>query len=64
LIRTGNRSRARFIGQQYAVETSWKIDRHAALTVNYSRFNVGKFLRETPPAGNTDYFAAWVTYKF
>jgi hypothetical protein len=64
VIRTGNHSRARFIGQQYALETRWKIDRHAALTVNYSRFNVGKFLQETPPARNTDYFAAWVTYKF
>jgi putative oxidoreductase len=49
LIRTGNQSRARFVGRQYAVETSWKLDRHTTLTVNYSRFQVGKFLRDTPP---------------
>jgi hypothetical protein len=49
LIRTGNRSRALHVGRQYGVETSYKIDRHIVLTVNYSRFNAGKFLRETPP---------------
>lgn len=64
LIRTGNKSAARFIGRQFAVETSYKVDRHTTLTANYSRFDVGRFLRETPPAKNTNYFAAWLTYKF
>ena len=64
LLRRGDMSRARFIGRQYAVEGSYKIDSHTSLTINYSRFNVGKFLRETPPAENTNYFAAWLTYKF
>jgi hypothetical protein len=64
LVKKGDQSDARFIGQQYTAEMKWQIDRHAALNINYSRFNVGEFLRETPPARNTDYFAAWVTYKF
>jgi hypothetical protein len=64
LVKKSDQSDARFIGQQYTAEMKWQIDRHAALNINYSRFNVGEFLRETPPARNTDYFAAWVTYKF
>lgn len=64
LIRTGNKSAARYVGRQLAIETSYKVDRHTTLAANFSRFNVGKFLRETPPAENTNYFAAWLTYKF
>lgn len=64
LLRSANNSRARFIGWQYAVEGSYQFDRHASLTINYSRFNVGGFLRQSPPAENTNYFAAWLTYKF
>ena len=64
VLRNANNSRARFIGRQYAVEGNYKIDSHTSLTINYSRFNAGRFLRESPPAENTSYFAAWLTYKF
>ncbi len=64
LLRGGKLSRARFIGRQYAVEGSYKIDSHTSVTMNYSRLDVGEFLRESPPAENTNYFAAWLTYKF
>jgi hypothetical protein len=64
LLRTGRRSNARFVGHQPGVEVRWQIDRHTTFTVNYARFQTGRFLRETPPGENTTYFAAWVTYKF
>ena len=64
VLKSGNQSRALHIGRQFAVEVNYKIDRHTTLAANYSRFDVGRFLRETPPAENTNYFAAWLTYKF
>lgn len=64
VLKSGNSSRALHIGQQFAVEGNYRIDRHTTLAANFSRFDVGRFLRETPPAKDTNYFAAWLTYKF
>lgn len=62
--RTGQYSRARFIGHQPGIEVNLKADRHTTFTLNYAGFLAGRFLRETPPGKNTTYFAAWMTYKF
>lgn len=64
ILKSGDRSRALFIGREFTVEGSYKFDSHLTLTANISRFQVGKFLRESPPAENTNYYAAWLTYKF
>jgi len=64
LLRTGQLSRARFIGHQPDFELRWLADRHTTFFLNYGRFFVGRFLRETPPGKNTTFIAAWVTYIF
>lgn len=64
LLRTGRLSRARFIGHQPGVGIDWFADRHTTFSVEFGRFLVGPFLRETPPGENTTYFAAWMTYRF
>lgn len=64
LLRTGQLSRARFIGHQPDFELRWLANRHTTLFLNYGRFFVGRFLRETPPDGNTTFIAAWMTYIF
>jgi hypothetical protein len=64
LLRTGQLSAARFIGHQPDFEVRWHADRHATFILNYGRFFVGRFLRETPPAENTTFVAAWITYQF
>ena len=62
--RTGQLSRARFIGHQPGIEVNVQVDRHTTISFDIAKFIVGPFLRETPPGENTSYFAAWVTYKF
>lgn len=64
LLRTGQLSRARYIGTQPEVEAVVRIDRHTTFTINYARFLAGPFLRETPPGRDITYFATWVTYRF
>lgn len=64
LQRTGNLSRAKFIGSLASVRMDYRFDRHLTLTGIYSHFLTGKFLRETPPSKNVDYFTTWLTYRF
>lgn len=64
LVRTGRLSRARYLGAQPQAELTYQLDRHTSFTVNYARFERGRFIRETPPAEDIGYFAAWLTYKF
>lgn len=64
LVRTGQLSRARYLGAQPQAELTYQIDRHTSFTINYARFERGRFIRETPPGKDIGYFAAWITYKF
>jgi hypothetical protein len=64
LQRSGNLSQAKFIGSLPSVRTDFRIDRHLTLTAIYSHFLTGRFLRETPPNKNVDYFTTWLTYRF
>lgn len=64
LLRTGQRSRARYVGTQPAVQGEWKAGRFLALAANYTRFFAGPFLKETPPGRDVDYVSTWATFKF
>lgn len=64
LLRPGNSSAARYVGTQSSVIVNWAVNRHFTFDTSYSHFFAGKFLRETPPGKDIDYFAAWITYKF
>jgi hypothetical protein len=64
LLRSGQQSRARLIGSQVSVQAEWQVEHHTTLTVVYSHFLAGPFLRETGPGRDVDYASAWVTYKF
>lgn len=64
LIRTGQRSRARYVGTQPAVQGEWKASRFLTLTANYTRFFAGPFLKETPPGRDINYVSTWATFKF
>jgi hypothetical protein len=64
LLRTGQQSRARFIGSQISAQAEWNLDRHTTFVVSYAHFFAGSFLKETPPGQDVDYFTAWVTYRF
>lgn len=64
LQRSGQHSRARFIGQQPGLELNWPLDHHTTISFSYAHFLVGRFLQETPPGQNIRYLAGWLTYKF
>lgn len=64
VLRTGRASSARFIGSQVLAETEWGIDRHTSVMLHYTHFFPGRFLKETPPGKEADYFMASATYTF
>ena len=64
LVRSGQGSRARYIGSQPQAQAEWRANRHLTFTAVYAHFFAGPFLKETQPGKDVDYFTAWVTYKF
>src|SRR5581483_3114576 len=64
LIRSGRTNRARYIGSQATAQAEWQVNRHIALTVIYTHFFAGAFLKESGPGRDVDYVTTWVTYRF
>jgi hypothetical protein len=63
-LRTGQLSRARFIGTQPSIRVDWAIQRHWSYTLVVSGFRTGRFLKETPPGKVTSYITSWLTFRF
>lgn len=64
-LRTGQATRARYVGALQNVDVLWRIDRHTTIQLIAGYYEVGPYLRETPPAGkNTTYFSVKMNYKF
>jgi Alginate export len=63
-LRTGQLSRARFVGALPSARLDWPIQRHWSYTLIVSRFQTGQFLKETPPGKNTNYVTSWLTFRF
>jgi Alginate export len=64
LIRPAGNSRARFVGDRPGTELRWQADRHIWFQADYGIFYAGRFLKETQPGRNLNYWALWVGYKF
>jgi hypothetical protein len=64
LIRAAGDSTARFVGQRPGAEARWQVDRHIWLQADYGIFYAGKFLKQTQPGRNLNYWALWAGYKF
>jgi len=64
LIRASGNSNARFVGQRPGIEARWQVDRHIWAQADYGIFYAGKFLKETQPGRNLNYWALWVGYEF
>ena len=64
LVRSGQKSRARYIGSAATGEVEWEATRHVTLTASYTHFFAGPFLRQSGPGQGVDFVATWVTYKF
>lgn len=64
LIRAADGSRARFVGHRPGTEIRWQKTRHLWFQADYGIFYAGKFLKETQPGRNLNYWALWAGYKF
>ena len=59
-----NGSRARYIGNQNAVEIEWNPSPHWTTTAYWSHFANGQFLNEATKSQNLNYVAGWVSFHF
>ena len=65
LIRSGEGTQERFVGQSPGLEVEWQATKQLSLTGDLSLFTAGPFIRESgPPAEDTAYVAGWITYRF
>jgi len=64
LIRAADGGRARFVGHRPGTEVRWQVNRHMWFQADYGIFYAGRFLKETQPGRNLNYWALWACYKF
>jgi hypothetical protein len=64
LIRAADGSQARFVGHRPGTEIQWQANRHLWFQADYGIFYAGRFLKETQPGRNLNYWALWTGYKF
>ena len=64
LIIPAGKSDARFVGHRPGTEVRWQANRHLWFQADYGIFYAGKFVRESQPGRNLNYWALWTGYKF
>jgi hypothetical protein len=64
LIRAGNASEARYVGNRPGTQIRWQKTRHLWFQGDYGIFYAGSFIKETQPGRNLNYWALWTGYKF
>ncbi len=64
LIIPAGKSDARFVGHRPGTEVRWQANRHLWFQADYGIFYAGKFVRESQPGRNLNYWALWAGYKF
>ena len=64
LLRTGQASRARYVGTQQEVELKWQVDRHLDIKGIFVFFDAGAFIKDNPPGNNITYLGTMATYRF
>jgi hypothetical protein len=64
LVRAADGSRARFVGHRPGTQIRWQANRHLWFQGDYGIFYAGRFLKETQPGRNLNYWALWAGYKY
>jgi hypothetical protein len=64
LIIAAGKSNARFVGHRPGTEVRWQVNRHLWFQADYGIFYAGKFVKESQPGRNLNYWALWTGYKF
>ncbi|MDH5762344.1 MAG: alginate export family protein [Nitrospinota bacterium] len=64
LLKTGQASRARYVGTQPEVELKWQVDRHLDIKGIFVFFDAGPFIKDNPPGNDIIYLGTMATYRF
>jgi len=64
LLRVGSLSRERFVGGSSSAQFDYQINRHFSYRAICSYFFAGKFLKESPPGKDVEYFSTRVNFMF
>jgi len=64
LIIPAGKSDARFVGHRPGTELRWQANSHLWFQADYGIFYAGKFVKESQPGRNLNYWALWTGYKF
>jgi hypothetical protein len=64
LIIPAGKSNARFVGNRPGTEVRWQVNQHLWFQADYGIFFPGKFVKESQPGRNLNYWALWASYKF
>jgi hypothetical protein len=64
LIIPAGKSDARFVGLRPGTEVRCQANRHLWFQADYGIFYAGKFVKESQPGRNLNYWALWTGYKF
>jgi hypothetical protein len=64
VIIPAGQSNARFVGHRPGMEVRWQVNHHMWLQADYGIFYAGKFVKESQPGRNLNYWALWTGYKF
>jgi hypothetical protein len=64
LIIPAGKSNARFVGHRPGAEVRLQVNRHLCFQADYGIFYAGKFVKESQPGRNLNYWALWTGYKF
>jgi hypothetical protein len=64
LIIPAGKSNARFVGNRPGTEVRWQANRHLWFQADYGIFYAGKFVKQSQPSRDLNYWALWAGYKF
>lgn len=64
LIIPAGKSNARFVGHRPGTEWRWQANRHLWFQADYGIFYAGKFVKQSQPGRNLNYWALWAGYRF
>jgi hypothetical protein len=64
LVKTGQTSDERSVGSQLTFMADWRLQRHLTLSVAYTHFYAGAFLKETSPGKDMDFVGVTLAFRY
>jgi hypothetical protein len=64
VVVSGQRSTARYVATQAAVQLEWRMSRNLTLFTEYAHFFPGEFLRQSTPGRNINFWTGWLNLRY